>query len=112
MLQRYLSMSTRFVALRVEVDAAVLAVNSKANGNIDDNGKKEGSHEGGGTKNGALDNGSSDAPVVSVNKCNLIKADDTAGNSILAVQLLVAAGILSRELQELSEGDLLLISER
>lgn len=136
MLQRYLNVSTRLTALRVAVNAAMLADNSdndNANSNSNSNSVAGTSTSGGATvdasdgspaKGGIASAGGWANPTeskgTSTNGTNATSNSGTNKNAaplisrgtILTAQLEIAEGILSRQLMGLSEGDLLLISER
>eukprot|EP00903_Cladosiphon_okamuranus_P016992 g15661.t1 len=86
MLQRYLDTSARLESLRVMVNEALLPSSPPL--------------EAAGDSNGSGGNTITTATTT------------TGGGGILSAQVDVATAILSRELQELSEGDLLLIWER
>lgn len=88
MFQRYLAASARLAALRVTVDAALSLPEPPADGSSKSSGNNDNSGGGGG--------GSA----------------DKATGGMLSGQLDAAGAVLSRELEGLSEGDLLLIWER
>lgn len=139
MLQRYLNMSTRLAALRATVNAAVLDDGGdNANGNSSANcgtsgeatvtasndddvpargGGATGDAGGGAAPSESRGAGTSgDTTTINNSGSNSTKTNAAAmvpgGGTILMAQLRMAEGIMSRELEGLSEGDLLLISER
>lgn len=127
MLQRYLNVSTRLAALHVAVNAAVLADNSdNANSNSvagtstsgeatvnasDCPPAKGGIASAGGWANPTESKGTS-TNATSNSGTNKKASPLIPRGTILMAQLGIAEGILSRQLMGLSEGDLLLISER
>ena len=86
MLQRYLDTSARLEALRVKVDETLLPPPLGADGD---------SNAGGGNTT-----------------TTTTASKTTGGGGVLSAQVDVASAVLTRELQGLSEGDMLLIWER
>lgn len=128
MLQRYLGTSARLEALRATVDAALTGpppgggggTGSGYNNGNDTNGvgtnalARNGSTpdrkaDTGGDITSSGDGGGGDGGSSISSKS---KSSGMAGSSVLTAQLDAAAAILSRKLDGLSEGDLLLIWER
>lgn len=121
MLQRYWSMSARLADLRATVAAASLAGDSSATGNASSTAS---SGDGGNSRGVRAEIG---ATVGTTDTTTTSKGDVGGGGGgsssssgsgsgtnagVVTAQLEVAGAILSRDLEGLSEGDLLLVSER
>lgn len=121
MLQRYLKMSSRFATLRATAAAAEVAGSGHDEGKDKrSEGDREVKDSTEGSGSGGVKNGDGPSPQEGEEAPSLGVEQRAPGvdhgartqTTLLNTQLEVASGILSQELEGLSEGEVLLISER